>query len=666
MMYFLSRGGALAAAAGYAWHYGDAWRENWPVAASLAGGVLLLFLWSARLASRHRCPVCREGVLRATGGLHPHARKWLGLSAAAPAAWDVLTADNHQCMHCHSRCRNQRAARRGGPPAPGFTVTPWNPLTGGSVFDPAPVAPRAAFIAPGAPFAEVPDAVPPPASRHAPFAAHAERNTPPPRSVPGDWEVLPVPPLTEPVWTKESFWENPSVPVPADTAAPPAAAPPPVVTPATAPQGPNPFLPPLREPAKPKPEPDAPFLNTPPPAPAAPPPGFPSVPVTAPTELPVSVAAPAPSPSPVSMEIHPFPPPPMPVPPSPAAAATAVLPPPESPAATPAPEMLRDLLDVMRDGRRALDSAFDQILVRLQGVLGEAPGTVAAPATVAAAPPAPPLPGPPPGTAAVSRVTEWTAPPKPPVFADSPAPPPGAFFPTTFPVLEGKTAPFPAPIASAPAPTPVQAPVSLPPAALPAAPPVLEPVAQSPLAPLLPPRPPAPEPVRPVAAPAAPANWFPVHSIAPAPAPAPLPPAPAPASMPASALSPLPPLTPPPAPQSPPLPFPPALPGVNDWSPADTFFAPASSSALPPTPVSPSQRPRRLPALDPLTAQELSHTLANAFTPPPPAAPPAPQPATPPAAESPFQFLGSPLTEEPWPDLPDSPWNHHRGRSPQS
>lgn len=93
------------------------WRmgiTNWRLGAGAAGAVLLAFIFAWLAALPVRCVVCSQPVLRGSSQpKHPYAAKWLGLSYPARVAWDVLTAEYHQCMYCHSRCRNRGPSRKG-------------------------------------------------------------------------------------------------------------------------------------------------------------------------------------------------------------------------------------------------------------------------------------------------------------------------------------------------------------------------------------------------------------------------------------------------------------------------------------------------------------------------------------------------------------------------
>ena len=91
------------------------WRmgiTDWRLGAGTAGAVLLAFIFAWLAALPVRCVVCSQPALRGSSQpKHPYAAKWLGLSYPARVAWDVLTADYHQCMYCHSRCRNRGPSR---------------------------------------------------------------------------------------------------------------------------------------------------------------------------------------------------------------------------------------------------------------------------------------------------------------------------------------------------------------------------------------------------------------------------------------------------------------------------------------------------------------------------------------------------------------------------
>ncbi len=93
------------------------WRmgiTDWRLGAGAAGAVLLAFIFAWLAALPVRCVVCSQPALRGSSQpKHPYAAKWLGLSYPARVAWDVLTAEYHQCMYCHSRCRNRGPSRKG-------------------------------------------------------------------------------------------------------------------------------------------------------------------------------------------------------------------------------------------------------------------------------------------------------------------------------------------------------------------------------------------------------------------------------------------------------------------------------------------------------------------------------------------------------------------------
>ena len=91
------------------------WRmgiTDWRMGAGAAGVVLLAFIFAWLTALPVRCVVCTQPTLSGSSQpKHPYAAKWLGLSYPARVAWDVLTAEYHQCMYCHSRCRNRGPSR---------------------------------------------------------------------------------------------------------------------------------------------------------------------------------------------------------------------------------------------------------------------------------------------------------------------------------------------------------------------------------------------------------------------------------------------------------------------------------------------------------------------------------------------------------------------------
>ncbi len=93
------------------------WRmgiTDWRLGAGAAGAVLMAFIFAWLAALPVRCGVCSQPALRGSSQpKHPYAAKWLGLSYPARVAWDVLTAEYHQCMYCHSRCRNRGPSRKG-------------------------------------------------------------------------------------------------------------------------------------------------------------------------------------------------------------------------------------------------------------------------------------------------------------------------------------------------------------------------------------------------------------------------------------------------------------------------------------------------------------------------------------------------------------------------
>jgi hypothetical protein len=107
------------------------WRmgvTDWRMGAGAAGVVLLAFMFAWLAALPVRCVVCTQPALRGSSQpKHPYAAKWLGLSYPARVAWDVLTGEYHQCMYCHSRCRNRGPSHQGLGKAASVKRTQWCP-----------------------------------------------------------------------------------------------------------------------------------------------------------------------------------------------------------------------------------------------------------------------------------------------------------------------------------------------------------------------------------------------------------------------------------------------------------------------------------------------------------------------------------------------------------
>jgi hypothetical protein len=107
------------------------WRmgvTDWRMGAGAAGVVLLAFIIAWLAALPVRCVVCTQPTLRGSSQpKHPSAAKWLGLSYPARVAWDVLTREYHQCMYCHSRCRNRGPSRKGLGKLASVKTTEWLP-----------------------------------------------------------------------------------------------------------------------------------------------------------------------------------------------------------------------------------------------------------------------------------------------------------------------------------------------------------------------------------------------------------------------------------------------------------------------------------------------------------------------------------------------------------
>ena len=107
------------------------WRmgvTDWRMGAGAAGVVLLAFIIAWLAALPVRCVVCNQPALRGSSQpKHPSAAKWLGLSYPARVAWDVLTREYHQCMYCHSRCRNRGPSRKGLGKLASVKTTEWLP-----------------------------------------------------------------------------------------------------------------------------------------------------------------------------------------------------------------------------------------------------------------------------------------------------------------------------------------------------------------------------------------------------------------------------------------------------------------------------------------------------------------------------------------------------------
>ena len=107
------------------------WRmgvTDWRMGAGAAGVVLLAFIIAWLAALPVRCVVCTQPALRGSSQpKHPSAAKWLGLSYPARVAWDVLTREYHQCMYCHSRCRNRGPSRKGLGKLASVKTTEWLP-----------------------------------------------------------------------------------------------------------------------------------------------------------------------------------------------------------------------------------------------------------------------------------------------------------------------------------------------------------------------------------------------------------------------------------------------------------------------------------------------------------------------------------------------------------
>ena len=438
------------------------WRmgvTDWRMGAGAAGVVLLAFIIAWLAALPVRCVVCTQPALRGSSQpKHPSAAKWLGLSYPARVAWDVLTREYHQCMYCHSRCRNRGPSRKGLGKLASVKTTEWLPDLATLMGPAGVVAVESRKVELVAPVSRLPAQVVEPVLEF-----------PKPVSVPLLAAVPPHPPVIVPK----------SEAAPSTAPAPPAISPPPAA--------PSAF--PV-------------FDVTPTPVPAMSPPTLP-LPVLAfpfqtalagqPEIGPLSEAlSPAAAPVPVVM----LPPalPSLPVTPLPGFALdTGILKPAVEPAPpAPVPSLIsapalpvEAVIKVLQEGRASMELAFqsmiDQLRSTLEGASFQAPASpdlLEIPTASFPLPGSGVLSGPTPASApvVVPATTETVWPPvgvttAPPV-APAPAPPPQPVFPI-YPPLYPVTPPAPEAVLPA-----LSSPVLMPP---PAAAGALLPVRRRPL-----------------------------------------------------------------------------------------------------------------------------------------------------------------------------------------
>lgn len=424
--------------------------------------VAALFTGYYVAAAGLRCAACSGPVLLDNGNRkHPHAQRFPGLNHRARVAWDILFGASYQCMYCNTRCRCKKnwGSNSGTPAgkqgrtfqpasrtaaASGETfpqgifgdLTPLNEadedpihdgMAGNEVTGSSPVPERMVqpSYAPAAVFPDVrtvPLAVspaPPPTSA-VPVAPSAPE--PPQMDILEAESVHPVPPLPFTLPKSPVPW---AAPFPSESIEPASAMnrPTPEIQSV---QGSNPFL----AAAAAMPQPPGPMLPPIPPAPNRAPVDFRGAPEAMPfttPEFPQPVAASPASEAPAPWTLPSMPPPaatgrvpgviqppvipaaPVTAPVTTAAPATPTAPatvipaaystPPASPAPSALPpDVLKDVVSVLEDGRRALTEAFQGIIDRLEARLSTVPAAAPAAAPAVAPQPvimqAPPAPAP--------------------------------------------------------------------------------------------------------------------------------------------------------------------------------------------------------------------------------------------------------------------------------
>ncbi len=175
---------------------------DWRVAAAAGVAVGLTFLVTYLVARPLRCGACGQPSLRHSGKVkHAYASKWMGLSCRARVAWDVMTAQDHFCMYCHSRIRHRSmrptdeglklpplAAKPGDSPLGALSAGPTAGLGHATIFD-------AALLA-GETDSKVASSAPIPAARSSPaFAVESSPALAPAGPLPHLSILVPVQPL---------------------------------------------------------------------------------------------------------------------------------------------------------------------------------------------------------------------------------------------------------------------------------------------------------------------------------------------------------------------------------------------------------------------------------------------------------------------------------------
>lgn len=112
MLYFLSRLAVVTFVFGVPALYFLWGQVHVPLVLGGAAVVTLIFVSYYAAAGGLRCPTCRGPVLMDNGNRkHRHARKLMGLNHRARVAWDILFKTAYQCMYCHTRfgCKHRNA-----------------------------------------------------------------------------------------------------------------------------------------------------------------------------------------------------------------------------------------------------------------------------------------------------------------------------------------------------------------------------------------------------------------------------------------------------------------------------------------------------------------------------------------------------------------------------
>ena len=454
VLYFLSRLAVVAFMFTVPALYFILGRVELPLVIGGAALSAVLFVGYYLVASGLRCPACSSPVLMDNGNRkHPNAVRFPGLNHRARIAWDILLASSYQCMYCVTRCRCKKSWGR----QPGRNVRT-------STYEATP-RPATQEIFPSSIFGEVGEPV---SDADDPGFSAAPVIATTPSLVPER--------ATAPVFAAASVFPNAcTVPVsltsppPAPPAHPqPETAPAPVISPLFATSNPAPApmpwsIPtssttspvtvmnsPLTEPAPA----NNPFLAA---AAAMPPPPTPILPAipssrTRPVgepvasfhqEFPYNPAAPASSDGPPPWTI-PSVPVDAPVSYAPVSASAPV---PSAPMRTPAPaaqggQLLKEVVGVLEEGQRALASAFQSLIAKLEASLTAPP---AAPVT----PPAPQITTPVPVQPVTPELPELLmharpAPVIPPIAAQPPPARPQertTFVPLPSPIAPPQSAP---------------------------------------------------------------------------------------------------------------------------------------------------------------------------------------------------------------------------------